>query len=125
MAKGTTKTTKTTEATGMSEPTRDDIRSAIFSTKTFEEKEQELFGQKVVIRQPSLGEIIDYQDSDKDTGVIDLLIGYCFVPGTNKRVFEEADRAGLKRLPFNADLVKVTENFAELTGIDMEDAGGN
>ena len=106
--------------------TRDDLRAQIFAPKAFKSRSLKLFGAEVEIRQPSLGDILTFQDEvDKQTGLILLLTGYCYVPGTNEKVFEEADADGILNMPFGDDLIKLNEIIEELTGIDVAGEEGN
>ncbi len=104
--------------------TRDEIRGSIFNNvqQRREGREIDFFGQKIELRAPSLGAIINRE------GVINavtILIENSYIPGTDEKVFEEADRDALMKLPFNADLMSVARALEELTGIDVKAEEGN
>jgi len=101
-------------------PTRESIREQIFSKKNFATRELDLYGAKVEIRQPSLGMILDAQrNDDTKAAIVELLIRYTFVPGTEDHVFEEADAEGLLNLPFGPELSNLNKIITELTDIDV------
>lgn len=103
---------------------RDRIRGKVFgSTPNFDTVE--FNGSKIEIRQPTLGEIFQIQQAGADDilqSTITMLIKYCFVPGTNERVFEEADRDQLAQLPFNVDLQRLSKSLNALVGGQQLDA---
>ena len=81
-----------------------------------------LFGQEIELQQPTLRAILEAQNIDdmklRSTGMI---IEYAYVPGTNERIFEPADREMILNWPFNNELVELQMAIAELTGISAED----
>lgn len=107
--------------------TRDDIRSAIFSSKKFKSELVTIFGAEIEVRQPSLGVVLEASDDSKSTkdSLIDILINYCFVPGTSDHVFEDTDRDGLMKLPAGEDFTRLNEVIARMTGIDIKGAEKN
>lgn len=103
-------------------PTRDSIRTKIFAAenKRFKTKEITIFGANVEIRQPSLGMILKVkEDENREKAVIRLLIDFCFVPGTDERVFNPSDSDTLLAMPFGNDLIEVNNAIEELTNIDI------
>lgn len=105
---------------------RDAIRAKIFAAKPLKREEMVLFGAKVEIRQPTLGVILEAQQKgDRKEALLDLLMDYCFVPGTDDKVFEPADVEGLKKLPMQSDITRLNEVIARLTDIDITGATKN
>ncbi len=51
-----------------------------------------------------------------------MLVRYCYVPGTDERVFDPADVDAILAFPFGPDFVKIQEAITELTGLDMTEA---
>ena len=103
-------------------PTRDSIRAKIFAAenKRFKTKEITIFGADVEIRQPSLGMILKVkEDEDREKAIVRLLIDFCFVPGTDERVFNSEDGDVLLAMPFGNDLIEVNNAIEELTNIDI------
>lgn len=96
--------------------TRDDIRAAIFNQKTHH-KEVQFAGIKMELRQPSVGAIIGREKTDSKAFMTQMLIDYCYVPGTNDRVFEETDQDSLMAVPFNADWVNLQKAIDELSDL--------
>ncbi len=107
--------------------TRGDIRTAIFSSKKFKTELVTIFGAEIEVRQPSLGVVLEASDESKSTkdSLIDVLIGYCFVPGTAEHVFEDTDRDALMKLPMGDDFNLLNKAIARMTGIDIEGAEKN
>ncbi len=104
--------------------TRDTIRGKIFASKEFSKRTVEFFGEKIELRQPSLGLILQVQDEeDRKSAVIDTLIKYAYVPETDEKVFEDGDEASLLALPFGPDFIRVSNALEELTQVNFLDKG--
>jgi len=102
---------------------RDELRGKIFAHRPLKSEIVHIFGQDVEVRQPTLGQILDVkEDPDRRKAIVRLMINYCFVPGTNERVFEEADFESIISMPFGDDLRLVNEAINKLTGIRVEEA---
>jgi hypothetical protein len=103
---------------------RDTIRSKIFASKDFAKEEVDFFGEKLELRQPNLGQVLAVQsDDDRQSAVIDTLIKYAYVPGTEEKVFESGDSAALLELPFGADFVRISTALEKLTSVNFLDKG--
>ena len=100
---------------------RDVLRGKLFASKQFKTKPITLFGAEIEIRQPPLGEILDFkEEDDSKKAVVRSLVRCCYVPGTNERVFEDTDFDAIMKWPFGDELVRVNEAIAELTSIDLQ-----
>lgn len=79
-----------------------------------------LWGIEVDFVQPTLEAILKGQAelSVKDRS-IDMIIGYACVPGTDERVFEEADKELIMTWPFNEDVMNMQIAIADLTGVNI------
>ncbi len=109
-------------------PTRDELRAAIMSSENTKRKRYPLsfFGQEIELIQPSLGNIQKYMDAaNSGIKLTDVLIDYAVIPGTDERIFEQADEASLKQLPFNDDLAQLSNLMAQLMGADVKTAEKN
>jgi hypothetical protein len=101
---------------------RDEIRAKILGAKP-KTVTLDVFGTTIEIRQPSLRDIFQAQASDDSTKVIvQTIIEYCVVPGTNDKVFEAADLDVILSMPFGEDLAKLQRAITQLTGLDVEGA---
>lgn len=99
---------------------RGSIRSAIFATRP-KSIEIELFGTTIELRQPSMGTMFKAQQGASTAhSAAQMLMAYAYVPGTDEKVFDEADIDEVINLPWGNDLVKVQSAIAELTGINKE-----
>jgi hypothetical protein len=107
-------------------PTRDDLRSRIFSAHSIRKLEVQFFGATVELRQPTLNDIISAQTSEeRQSAVIDTLVRYAYVPGTEQRIFEDTDVESLKALPFGADFIRISNALEELTEVNFLDKPGS
>lgn len=105
---------------------RDEIRAQIFKSKKFNSKIINLFGAKVEVKQPSLKQILHARDADKsEEAAIDLIISHCYVPDTNELVFEDADKDSLLAMPFDENLLEVSEALNQMTSINVRGAEKN
>jgi len=100
---------------------RDELRAAIFANTKPKTLEVEFFGQKLELRQPTVGEVEELQrdESDRKHTAINTLIRYAYVPGTEEKAFDDADIEALRALPWGKDFTNVVTSIAELTGIDI------
>ena len=104
---------------------RDDIRTAILNAKP-KKKVIELFGQKVEIRQPRVGDILSITESEDGMDrFMKVMLNYCYVPGTDEKVFEEADRDSLAAVPFGPEFDALNEAISELIEVDVKGQEGN
>ena len=112
-----------------SNQSRDELRAQIFSSESRkpEAKVIEFFGSEVEVRQPSLSTILGAQTgnkSERDT-IIVMIIDQTFVPGTNEKVFESADRDQLVSMPYGTDMNRMSRALNELTDLATDAAEGN
>ncbi len=115
--------TKKKEAVKKEAPlTRNEIRDAMLGhTPKAEVRRVTVFGIDMDLKQASLGEILDAEATDNvKISSVNLIIRYACVPGTNEKLFDDADRTMIENWPFNKDVLQLQEAIAELTGIDIE-----
>ena len=96
--------------------TRDDIRGAIFN-QPIQHTEIQFAGITMELRQPSVGAIIGREKTDSKAFMTQMLIDYCFVPGTGEKVFEETDQESLMAVPFNADWINLQKKIDKLSDL--------
>lgn len=102
-----------------SKTNRDEIRKAIFTAKP-EKRIISFFGNDIELRQPNLGDAMAARTEDVREAGIQMLLNFAYVPGTEEKVFEEADEDGIRRLPMCKDLTNLFNVCAELLGADTE-----
>lgn len=103
-------------------PSRDDIRAAVFATKKLASEIVDFFGTKIELRQPRLSDIIAIQNTeDRKSAIVDTLIRYAYVPGTDTKLFEESDQASFLEMPFGQDLINVSNALERLTKVNFRD----
>lgn len=101
---------------------RDELRGQIFAESKLNIIPVLFFGAKIELRQPQLQDILAAQKSeDRESAVIETLIEYAFIPGTEEKVFEPGDAAGLKAKPFGADFLRISKALEELTEVNFLD----
>lgn len=106
--------------------TRDDIRARIFAKKDLRSKLLDFFGTEIELRQPMLKDILQAQQEAQQqaedgvsSAVVNILLQYAYVPGTSEKVFEEGDKDALLDLPFDENLIGVTDALTELTKVNF------
>ncbi len=110
----------------MAAKTRDALRERLMSAKKFKSEKIKLFDEYVEIRQPSVGQILDAQSfEDQKKALVNILVNYCFVPGTEEKVFENTDEAGIMAWPVGQWFTDINEAITRLTNIDVAGAEGN
>ncbi len=109
---------------------RDNIRSKIFSgaNKHRKSKVIDFMGEDVEVRQPTVKQVQDLakearkEDSD---AVLLSIMEYCYVPGTDEKVFDAADKDELLGLPVGDWLNNLNKAIEEMTGVDVSMAEKN
>lgn len=102
--------------------TRDELRAKVLATKLPKTKLVTFFGAEIELRQPKLRDILKAQENpDRQASVIQTLVQYAYVPGTDERLFEETDEEALKEQPFGEDFVAISQALAELTQVNFLD----
>ena len=83
---------------------RDQIREAVLNSKADNEI-VEAFGVTIEIKYPSLTDLLEYRGAEADDNIMArAIIKNCYVPGTNERVFEDADMELLMEMKFTPDM---------------------
>ena len=99
---------------------RGDLRTKIFKSVPPKKKLIEFRGVMIEIRQPKLADILEAQaEPDRTKGVIDTLIRYAYVPGTEEKVFEEADADSFREMAFDKNFIEVNQALEELTDVNF------
>lgn len=109
---------------------RKQLRDKIFTSDRAKPKSEtlEFFGADVELRQPTIGRILDLRDAAKEDSkfaAMQMIIEYTYVPGTNERVFDEADLDALLGMPFGEDMTRMHQAIAKLTNINVEGLAKN
>lgn len=107
---------------------RDEIRKAIFSNAKPKSLTFEFFGAEIELRQPPMSEVLATQASageDRARASAEMVVRYAYVPGTDERVFDEADIDMIQRMPFGSDMANLNVKIGELTDIDLKVEEGN
>jgi hypothetical protein len=103
-------------------PSRAELRATILKTRKPNSKVITFFEGQIELRQPILGDIIAAQESeDRESAIIDILVKYAYVPGTDEKVFEDSDADVLKTQPFGKDFLALSKAFEELSEVNFLD----
>ena len=102
--------------------TRKELRDALLGNKTKPESELiTVFSMEIELRQPTLAVIMKSRDDlSNEERVADMIVEYAYVPGTDEKVFEKADRQAILQWPFGKDLTELQNAITRLTGLDVE-----
>lgn len=99
---------------------KDQLRSKILATKTPKSKIIDFMGEKIEIRQPTLKDIVEAQESGAGkNAIITALVSYAYIPGTNEKLFETEDTESLMELPFGKDFMNVSKAIEELSEVNF------
>lgn len=103
--------------------TRDAVRAKILGTSHKpKSRTVPFFGTEIELRQPTLGEVLAQQNTeDRKSVLIQLLISRAYIPGTDTRVFDDADADGLATLPFGQDFIRVNQALEALSEVNFLD----
>lgn len=102
------------------------LRDKIFGSRNRKRIVIDILGEKVELRQPSLGDLMDAREEKESKKVVArMIINYCYIPGTEERVFEDADVEAILALPFGEELVAIQNAISELTGVDVKEQEKN
>ena len=105
---------------------RSNVRSKLFGKKEFAYRDIDLFGETVRVVQPSVGQILKaQQNQDTKNALVNLLIDYCYIPGTKEKVFEKGDEAAIMEWPVGPWFSELNSAIADLTNIDVSGASKN
>lgn len=95
---------------------RDEARAMIFGAKPRAEQFS-FFGALIEVRQPTLSVILEKRQISEDAQIYSMMLDYTFIPGTNERLFDDADVESIKGLPFGADLQRFIAKTQSLLAI--------
>lgn len=101
---------------------RDELRAKLLATREPTSEVIDFFGGQIELRQPTLADILKATASkDQNAAVINTLVNYAYVPGTDERIFEDTDAASLLSLPFGGDFMRVSQALERLTQVNFLD----
>lgn len=108
----------------MANKTRSELRDAIFSSDRTKPQVRTVtfFGEELEIRQPDLRTILSISTASADnrqTAIVDMIIAYAYVPGSDDRVFDEADKNQILSLPFGTDYTELQKAISDLTNVNV------
>lgn len=105
-------------------PDRDSIRAAVFGIKQ-RTKIVVVAGVKVELRQPCVADILVNSDegTERRQTIVRMLVDYCFVPGTDIKVFEREDAEAILAIPFGKDWQELNSAINELSDLGSAVAG--
>lgn len=102
---------------------RDELRAKIFgNTNERNVIPVTFFGADIELRQPALEDILRAQQiENREAAIIQTLVDYAYVPGTEEKAFEDGDAESFKKMPFGADFLRVSKALETLTEVNFLD----
>ncbi len=108
------------------EGNRDETRSRLFASRKLKTKLIKIRDVDVEIHQPTIGDVLNMRDNQNQTeSLMHLLINYCYVPGTEQRVFEPTDREAIMSWGVDDWFGQVAQAVTDLTGVNVGEAEKN
>ncbi len=105
---------------------RDSMRAKIFNPPKETPVLCEFFGTQVELKCPTMADVFAATSTeDKKTQAVNMIIQYCYIPNTDVKVFEDADKDSLLQLPFNKDMTRLQNAMAKLINPSVEEELGN
>lgn len=103
-------------------PSRSELRDKIFATKntTLKSETYTFNGVLVEFRQPTTVGFMEARD-DGQNQLINLMIRNSFIPGTNERVFEDADFETLSNMPMSKDVIEIIRIMNDVMDLKVEE----
>ena len=99
---------------------RDQIRSAILSAPGDDEL-LDVFGVQVEIRSPNLEDLLQYRGAEADEAIMArAIVNNVYVPGSEQRVFDDADIPELMKTRFSKDMRKLSTAVTRVLGGDEQ-----
>jgi len=105
---------------------RDEIRAKVFASRPRSIKTIQLFGADVELRAFTVAELQKMMNEKSEIPPLAaMLIRYAYVPGTDEKVFDDADVAAIGNLETGKWVDELSTHVAALTGIDLRSAEKN
>ena len=105
-------------------PSRKELREALLDKKrtSGDARMLTLFGLEVEVRTPALRDIMSVREiKDPAEQAARMITKYVYVPGTDERVFEEADIPDIMGWAFGKEVTALQNAISDLTGLDIDD----
>ncbi len=100
-----------------------EARNTIFGNATPKSKVIEFFGTSIELRQPTLQSTLEKeanQAKGQHAQTALMIINYAYIPGTDEKVFTDADVDKILSMPWGKDFNLAIEVIGEMTSIDDE-----
>lgn len=97
-----------------------DIRSKLLTDIKPERIKINMRGVEVEVQQPVVKDILN-ADTDDTTFIIDMMVRYCYVPGTNERVFKDEDKELILQWPMGEWFSTFGEAFNKLASVSKDE----
>lgn len=105
---------------------RDEVRARLFASRPLRTKTIKIRDVEVEIHQPTIGDVLSMKENASQVdSLMQVLLDYCFIPGTNTKVFEAADKDTILGWGIDDWFSQVSEAVQELTNLSVADAEKN
>lgn len=104
-------------------PTRDELRNKIFSAEYTEVKKEYLTfnGVEIELRQPKVSAFMEQREGENREFFARFLIDNAYIPYTDEKVFDVADRDSLLEMPMNSSWTNAINAIQVLIDIKVDD----
>jgi len=97
-----------------------DIRNKLLTDIKPERIKINIRGVDVEVQQPIVKDILN-ADAEDTSFIIDMMVRYCYIPGTNERVFKDEDKEIILQWPMGEWFTSFGEAFNKLASVDKSD----
>jgi hypothetical protein len=106
--------------------TRDNIRAGVYKGVTLKREKVTINGAEIEIIQPTVEQVMkSTQELDPAKRVVNGIIAYARIPGTDEKVFDDTDAAALLNLPFSQELTEINLAMSRLMGLEAKEIAKN
>ncbi len=104
------------------------VRGRIFSggIKLLKRELVDFLGEPIEIRQPTIDQVNRLANlKDSENPLVHVLVEFCYIPGTDIKVFTSGDKDSILNLPAGEWVTKINEAINKMTGVDIKEAEKN
>lgn len=111
-------------------PSRDELRKKFFSEKNTKVAPVELSWNGISFewRRPTISQIQAARDANEDGSrnfIVDMIIGYSFIEGTDEKLFDESDYETVINMPFSGEFQEIVTKIGSSVNMNVEEKAKN
>ncbi len=107
---------------------KDDLRAAIFAAENSRVKRVPIKfqGQELELKQPTVEEIMQFHSLPEGrSNFAYILINHVYIPGTDEKLFDEADYDAIVAMPYSPEIVEIQNVMTGFLSSDVKSAEKN